>query len=59
MRLSTLLLILTVMAIAAFKGVLVVDHFMGLRLVRGRWRGVLYGYLAGLAATLSMIFVWT
>ncbi|MCW8840117.1 MAG: cytochrome C oxidase subunit IV family protein [Gammaproteobacteria bacterium] len=49
-------LILGVLAIALVKGQLVVDHFMGLRRVRGFWRPLLTGYLLLLGAALAGAF---
>lgn len=49
-------LMLGVLAIALFKGQLVVDHFMGLRRVRGFWRPLLTAYLLLLGAALAGAF---
>ena len=49
-------LMLGVLAIALIKGQLVVDHFMGLRRVRGFWRPLLSGYLFLLGAALAAAF---
>jgi hypothetical protein len=49
-------LMLGVLAIALFKGHLVVDRFMGLRRVRGFWRPLLSLYLLLLGAALAGAF---
>ena len=49
-------LVLGVLAIALLKGQLVVDHFMGLRRVRGFWRPLLTAYLLLLGAALAGAF---
>ena len=49
-------LMLGVLAIALFKGQLVVDHFMGLRRVRGFWRPLLFAYLLIVGAALAGAF---
>lgn len=56
--LSGLGVILIALAIALFKGQLVVDHFMGLRRVRWFWRSILYGYLLVLGMLLAVAFVF-
>lgn len=45
-----------VLAIALFKGQLVVDRFMGLRRVRGFWRPLLTIYLLSLGTALAGAF---
>jgi hypothetical protein len=49
-------LMLGVLAIAIVKGQLVVDHFMGLKRVRGFWRPLLSAYLLILGAALAGAF---
>jgi len=47
--------VLAVLAVAAVKGQLVVDHFMGLRHVQGRWRALLAVYVLGLSGLLALL----
>lgn len=49
-------LMLGVLAIALFKGQLVVDRFMGLRRIRGFWRPLLSLYLLLLGTALAGAF---
>lgn len=49
-------LALLVLAIAAFKALLVAEHFMGLRRVSGFWRPLLAGYLLVLGLGIALAF---
>ena len=54
--LSDKTLMIGVLAIALFKGQLVVDQFMGLRQVRGFWRPLLTTYLLLVGVALAGAF---
>ncbi len=51
-------LLAAALAATLFKGHLVVDHFMGLRRVRARWRALLGAWLLVLGLLIGLPLLW-
>ncbi len=57
LRLAGPVVVALVLATAFTKGQLVVDHFMGLRRAPWRWRALLFGWLLGVVALVSLAYL--